>query len=294
MKSPVFIRRLVATLAAAVALGAGVHVQAASEGAALDRFPVDKLSNLPSLQDGARTFVNYCLNCHSASMMRYNRLRDIGLTEAQITGNLLFTGKKVGDLMQTAMRPNDAKEWFGAQPPDLSVIARARSSAEGSGADWLYTYLRSYYRDSTRATGWNNAVFPDVAMPHALWEWQGSRGATIEEIKAVKDAKTGDAHGLTRTIVTFDNAGNRLEKTEKIESGHPHEGAKLTLTPAVGGSMNQAAYDEKVANLVGYLAYMSDPSAKTRLRLGVWVLMFLGLLVFLTWWLNREYWKDIK
>jgi ubiquinol-cytochrome c reductase cytochrome c1 subunit len=294
MKALVSIRRTLATLAAAVALGAAVNVQAASEGAALDSFPVDKLTDLPALQDGARTFVNYCLNCHSASMMRYNRLRDLGLSEAQISGNLLFSGGKVGDLMQVAMRPNDAKEWFGALPPDLSVIARARSSAEGSGSDWLFTYLRSYYRDNTRATGWNNAVFPNVGMPHVLWEWQGSRGASIEEIKAVKDEKTGESHGFARTLITFDNAGNRLEKTEKIESGHPHESTRLTLTPAVGGSMSQAAYDEKVANLVGYLTYMADPSAKSRLRMGVWVLMFLGLLIFLTWWLNREYWKDIK
>jgi ubiquinol-cytochrome c reductase cytochrome c1 subunit len=289
------VRRTIATLAALVTLGAGITAQAAEDGVALDTFPVSKLSDLPALQDGARTFVNYCLNCHSASMMRYNRLRDIGLSEAQISGNLIFTGRKVGDPMQVALRPNDAKEWFGALPPDLSVIARARSSAEGSGADWLYTYLRSYYRDDTRTTGWNNSVFPNVGMPHVLWEWQGSRGAVMEEIKAVKDEKTGEAHGFTKTVVTFDNAGTRLEKTEKLEGGgHLHEGTKLTLTPAAGGSMNQASYDEKVANLVGFLAYMSDPTAKTRIRMGVWVLMFLSLLVFLTWWLNREYWKDIK
>jgi len=295
MKALVSIRRTIATLAAAVTLGVvAMNSQAAGDGAALDSFPVDRLNNLPALQDGAKTFVNYCLNCHSASMMRYNRLRDIGLSEDQIVSNLMFTGKKVGDPMQVALRPNDAKEWFGALPPDLSVIARARSSAEGSGADWIYTFLRSFYRDGTRVTGWNNAVFPNVGMPHALWEWQGSRGASIVEIKAVKDEKTGAAPGFVRTTVTFDNAGNRLQKTEKLEGGHPHEGVKLTLTPAVGGSMSQASYDEKVANLVGFLTYMSDPSARTRVRMGVWVLMFLGLLVFLTWWLNREYWKDIK
>jgi ubiquinol-cytochrome c reductase cytochrome c1 subunit len=292
MKALVFLRRTFATLAAVVTLGVAVNAQAASEGAALDPFPMDKLNNLPALQDGARTFVNYCLSCHSASMMRYNRLRDIGLTEEQITGNLMFREGRVGDTMQIAMRPNDAKEWFGALPPDLSVIARARSSGEGSGADWLYTYLRAYYRDNTRAIGWNNAVFPNVGMPHVLWEWQGSRGAQIEEIKAAEDA--GDGHGFVRTIVTFDNEGNRLEKTEKIEGGHPHAGTRLTLTPATGGSMSQAVYDEKVANLVAYLTYMSDPSAKSRIRMGAWVLMFLGLLIFLTWWLNREYWKDIK
>ena len=101
----------------------------------------------------------------------------------------------------------------------------------GSGSDWLYTYLRSYYRDNTRATGWNNAVFPNVGMPHVFWELQGARGATIEEIKAVKDEKAGNGHSFVRTIMTFDNDGNRTEKTEKIEGGHPHEGTKLTLTP---------------------------------------------------------------
>ena len=290
MKALVSLRRTFATLAAVLTLAVAVDAQAAGEGAALDQFPADKLNYLPALQDGARTFVNYCLNCHSASMMRYNRLRDIGLTEEQIVGNLVFSEAKVGDVMDIAMRPNNAKEWFGALPPDLSVIARARSSGDGTGADWLYTYLRSYYRDSTRPTGWNNAVFPNVGMPHVLWEWQGSRGANIEEIK-VTDEKT---HSFARTIVSFDNAGHRLEKTEKIEGGHPHEGTKITLTPATGGSMSQAMYDEKVANLAAYLSYMSDPSAKDRVRMGAWVLMFLVLLIFLTWWLNREYWKDIK
>ncbi|MGE0801346.1 MAG: cytochrome c1 [Lautropia sp.] len=285
--------RRIALLAAASALAFGVAApaQAAEGGAPLDHFPADKLTDLPSLQDGARTFVNYCLNCHSASMMRYNRLKDIGLTDDQIVANLMFTATKVGDPMTIAMRPADAKTWFGAMPPDLSVIARARSSADGSGADWLYTYLRSYYRDNGRATGWNNALFANVGMPHVLWELQGSRGATIEEIKAGE----GGGHGSSwvKTIVTFDNDGNRSEKTEKLE-GYQHAGTHLTLTPAKGGTMSQANYDEKVANLVAYVAYMSDPSAKTRARMGVWVLIFLSILIFVTWWLNREFWKDIK
>ena len=292
MKALVSLRRTFATLAAVVTLAVAVDAHAA-EGAALDNFPMDKLTNLPALQDGARTFVNYCLNCHGASMMRFNRLRDIGLTEEQIGNNLVFGGGKVGDTMEVAMRPDDAKAWFGALPPDLSVIARARSSGDGSGADWLYTYLRSYYRDNSRPTGWNNAVFPNVGMPNVLWELQGSRGATVEEVKADHDEKA-DGHGFARTIVTYDNNGVRSEKTEKIEGGHPHAGSKLTLTPAKGGTLSQAAYDEKVANLVGFMTYVSDPSASARARMGVWVLLFLGVLIFLTWWLNREYWKDVK
>ena len=292
MKALVSVRRTVVTLVTVVTLGVAISVQAAGEGAALDNFPEAKLTDLPSLQDGAATFVNYCLNCHGASMMRYNRLRDIGLTEAQITDNLMFTAKKVGDPMAVSLRPEDAKAWFGALPPDLSLVARARSSASGSGADWLYTYLRSYYRDNTAATGWNNAVFVNTSMPHVLWELQGPRGAVIEEVKAVHGEKSDG--GFARHIVTIDDSGNRTEKTEKIEGGHPHESTKLTLGHAKDGTLSQAAYDEKVANLVGFLTYVSDPSAKSRVRMGVWVMMFLGVLIFLTWWLNREYWKDIK
>ena len=292
MNALVSIRRTIGILATA-AFCLLPSAQAAEGGVTLDHFPMDKLTNLPSLQDGAKTFVNYCLSCHSASMMRYNRLRDIGLTEDQITNNLIFTGRKVGDVMSVAMRPEDSKEWFGALPPDLTVVARSRSSGAGSGADWLYTFLRNYYRDGTRALGWNNAVFPNVGMPHVLWELQGSRGAIIEEVKA-DGGDAGNGHGFARTTVTFDNQGYRTERTEKIEGGHPHAGTTITLTPAQGGSMSQPAFDELVANLVAYMTYMADPSAATRIRLGVWVLMFIGVLILLTWWLNREYWKDVK
>jgi ubiquinol-cytochrome c reductase cytochrome c1 subunit len=140
----------------------------ANEQITLDKAPIDP-SNQASLQRGAKYFVNYCLNCHSAASMRYNRLQDIGLTEAQIKTNLLFAGEKVGDTMTVSMSKADAKAWFGAVPPDLSVEARAR------GADWLYTYLRCFYRDSSRPTGWNNLVFDKVGMPHVLWQLQGQQ-----------------------------------------------------------------------------------------------------------------------
>jgi ubiquinol-cytochrome c reductase cytochrome c1 subunit len=140
----------------------------------LDRAP-DRSNDKPALQNGAKVFINYCLNCHSASYMRYNRLQDIGLTPAQINDNLLFTADKIGEPMRIAMQRADAKAWFGAPPPDLTVIARARGSEFGSGADWLYTYLRTFYRDESRPTGWNNVVFPNVGMPHALWELQGNQ-----------------------------------------------------------------------------------------------------------------------
>jgi ubiquinol-cytochrome c reductase cytochrome c1 subunit len=293
-----WINRIVARLALPLVvalLGAAPAVSSAAEGGyPLDAFPSEKLTNQAALQNGARTFVNYCLNCHSANLMRYNRLVDIGLTEAQIRDNLLFTATKVGDPMRTAMAPADAKSWFGALPPDLSLAARARSSSAGSGSDWLYTYLRSYYRDASRATGWNNAVFPNVGMPHVLWEMQGSRGATIEEIKAVRDEKSGASQGFTKTLITFDPSGQRTEKVEKITGGYLHEGSIVKLGAAAGGTVSQAQYDEQIADLVAYMTYMSDPSARTRTRLGVWVLMFLSIFTVLAWWLNREFWKDIK
>ncbi len=140
----------------------------------LDKAP-DRANDLAALQRGAQVFVNYCLNCHSASYMRYNRLQDIGLTDNQIRDNLLFTADKVGEPMRIAMQRADAKAWFGAAPPDLTVIARARASEFGSGSDWLYTYLRGFYRDESRPTGWNNTVFANVGMPHVLWELQGDQ-----------------------------------------------------------------------------------------------------------------------
>jgi ubiquinol-cytochrome c reductase cytochrome c1 subunit len=286
--------RFAPVLAAAVLIAAPAASQAAGGGYPLDQFPKSKLTDQAALQNGAKLFVNYCLGCHSANLLRYNRLADIGLTDAQIRDNLMFTATKVGDPMRIAMAPNDAKEWFGALPPDLSVTARARSSHDGSGSDWLYTYLRSYYRDATRATGWNNAVFPNVGMPHVLYELQGSRGVTIEEIKAVKDEKSHAVTGFTRTVVTFDPQGHRSEKTEKLADRHLHEGTVVKLGPPVGGKMSVAEYDGQIADLVAFLTYMADPTAKTRVRLGVWVLLFLSLFTVLAWWLNREYWKDIK
>ena len=230
-------------------------------------FPLDKAedrsNDMAALQNGAKLFVNYCLNCHSASSMRYNRLKDIGLTEDQIKGNLLFTGEKIGDLMKTTMAAKDAKEWFGAVPPDLSVIARARASSDGSGADWLYTYLRTYYKDDSRPTGWNNMLFPNVGMPHALWELQGVRNAKFVEEK--------DAHDESKVVHKF--AG-----FEKVTDG------KLTTSE----------YDSAVTDLVAYLQWMGEPAQSTRKRLGVWVVMFLSLLSLLAWRLNASYWKEVK
>jgi ubiquinol-cytochrome c reductase cytochrome c1 subunit len=146
--------------------------------------PIDA-SDHASLQRGAKTFINNCLNCHSANYMRYNRLQDIGLTEKQIKDNLLFAGEKVGDTMTVAMNPKDAKKWFGVVPPDLSVEVRAR------GADWVYAYMRGFYRDETTPTGWNNIVYDKVAMPHVLYRMQGEQVLNHEthQLELVKPGK---------------------------------------------------------------------------------------------------------
>lgn len=238
--------------------------RAATEGIPWDRFPVEKMTDVAGLQNGARLFVNYCLNCHSASYMRYNRMHEIGLNEEQIRDNLMFAGQKVGDTMQVPVNPREAKEWFGAAPPDLTVIARSRSEAgKGSGADYLYTYLRSYYRDDTKATGWNNMVFPSVAMPHVLWQLQGQQRAVFGD--------EPDPHDPGKTVSAF-------------------KGFDL----AVPGSMTPVQYNEAVADLVGFLQWMGEPMQAQRFRIGVAVLIFFGIFTGIAWRLNAAFWKDIK
>jgi ubiquinol-cytochrome c reductase cytochrome c1 subunit len=171
---------------------------AAETGYRLDHSPHD-IKDLVSLQAGARTYVNYCLGCHSAQYVRYKSLTDIGLTEAQIRENLLFSGEKVGDMMKA---PLLAKQWFGVVPPDLSVIARSR------GADWLYTYLRTFYRDPKTTTGWNNAVYPNVAMPHALYLLQGEQ--TYDAEKKVWAEKSKGAMSRTEYDATVRDLVNFL------------------------------------------------------------------------------------
>ena len=240
-------------------------VAAASESVKLDRMPADVNPNDPvSLQRGAQAYVNYCLGCHSANYMRYNRLTDLGLSESQIRDNLIFTGAKVGELMKIAMDPRDSKEWFGAPPPDLTVIARSRSSGDGSGADWLFTYLRSFYRDPARPTGWNNTIFPNVGMPHMLWQLQGQQVLKTEVVAIPRGAK------------------GEVEK---------HEVQKLVLgTP---GSMKPAEYDRLVADLVNFLVYMGEPARHFRTQLGIWTLLILGVLLVFAYLLKKEFWKDV-
>jgi len=255
-------KRLIALLLAALAFSGAAR--ASEEGIAWDTFPVQKMNDMAALQNGAKLFVNYCLNCHAAAFMRYNRMRDIGLNEAQIKQNLLFATDKVGDTMKVSMDPKNAKDWFGGVPPDLTVIARSRAVAgKGSGADYLYTYLRSYYRDPTKPTGWNNLAYPGVGMPHVLWELQGQRTAVYADVK--------DGHDPSKTIHQF--------------TGYQQ------ITP---GKLSPREFDSAVGDLVAYMQWMGEPAQTQRRHLGVFVLLFLGVFTLIAWRLNAAYWKDIK
>ena len=183
-----------------IALFLPMAVLAAATGARLDRSPHDT-RDLASLQAGARTYVNYCLGCHSLQYMRYSSLTHIGLSETQVKDYLLFTADKVGEPIRAPLEVKAAKGWFGVNPPDLSVIARVR------GADWLYTYLRTFYRDPKTATGWNNVAFPNVAMPHALWTLQGERGLDEKTHKFTEISKGAQSvteyDATVRDLVNF-------------------------------------------------------------------------------------------
>jgi ubiquinol-cytochrome c reductase cytochrome c1 subunit len=241
------------------ALGLLGGATASTGGVAWDKAPVNT-SDTASLQNGAKLFVNYCLSCHSAAFMRFNRLQDIGFTNEQIKDNLLFTTDKVGETMKSAIDPKQAKVWFGANPPDLTLVARSRAGHGGTGADYLYTFLRTFYVDDTKATGWNNMVFPNVGMPHVLWELQGKRRPIYE---------------------TQEEHGHEVQVFKGWEQ----------VTP---GAMTPLQYDQAVGDLVNFLQWMAEPAQNTRVRVGVWVLLFLLMLTVITWRLNAAYWKDVK
>jgi ubiquinol-cytochrome c reductase cytochrome c1 subunit len=264
----------------------GPALALASAGLKLERAPIDT-HNIPSLQHGAKVFVNYCLNCHGAAYMRYNRLDDLKLTEQQIKDNLMFSADKVGETMSVAMRSKDAAQWFGTPPPDLSVIARSR------GADWLYTYLRGFYPDSSRPLGWNNVAYPNVAMPHVLYALQGIRPLTIIEVSAIRDEKSGATTGYQRQTSLFDATGARTNTLEKLAGANHHASVEHRWGDPVGGQLNAQQYDVLVADLVNYLVYMGEPSGNARVRFGIYTLLFLVILIALTWGLKRAYWKDV-
>lgn len=222
----------------------------ASEEVHLDKADYD-LHNKESLQRGARLFVNYCLSCHSAASQRYNRMAaDIGLTDAQVKNNLMFASEKVGETMTVALRESDAKKMFGTKVPDLSVIARAR------GADWIYTYLRSFYKDDSRPMGVNNTVFPEVGMPDILWELEGMK---------------------------------KLVNKEEVKEHH----AKPEFETISEGKMTAPEFDNAVRDLTAYLVYMGEPAKLVRYEIGVWVLLFLAILFVVSYMMKKEFWKDV-
>jgi len=241
--------RFAALLALVPALG-----WASSAKLQLEPAPIN-LNDKISLQRGAQIFVNHCLNCHSASVMRYSRLQDLGLTEQQIKDNLMFTTEKVGDTMLGQMDRDVAKAAFGIVPPDLSLVGRSR------GPDWLYSYFKSFYRDPNSKTGWNNTVFPNVAMPHVLWEFQGEQALQVTE---KRNRNTGDVTHVSKLV---------LERP---------------------GSLRPVEYDEQVRDLVNYLAYMAEPAQTNRKLWGILVLFFLAGFFVLTLMLKHEYWKDVR
>jgi len=246
-------------LGLALSLGLITAATAAGPAVTLDKAP-KRTNDMAALQNGAKLFVNYCLSCHSAAFMRYNRLRDIGLTDKQIAENLTFATDKIGDTMKASIDPKQAKAWFGANPPDLTLVARSRSSSAGTGADYIYTLLRTYYRDPQKPTGWNNKTFPNIGMPHPLWELQGEQRPVYQKV---------ESHG------------HEVEVVKGWEQVKP-------------GKMSQSEYDQNVGDLVAYLQWMAEPAQNSRVRIGVWVLIFLAAFTVVAWRLNAAYWKDVK
>lgn len=228
-----------------------VPSQAMASGghAKLDKVNID-LSDKASLQRGARIFVNYCLSCHSAAYMRYNRMgKDLGISDELVADNLLFATDKVGELMKAVMPAEDAKNAFGTVPPDLTLVARSR------GPEWFYTYMRSFYRDESSASGWDNVVFPHVAMPHVLYEWQGEQRAVFNEIDGRK---------------VFDY-----------------------FELAKAGTMDSATFDGAIRDLTNFMVYLGEPAKLVRYRLGTYVIIFLLVFLFVAYLLKKEFWKDI-
>lgn len=225
----------------------------------MDEANID-LHDKASLQRGAKLFVNYCLNCHSAAYMRYNRAgKDLGISDKLVKENLIFSDAKIGDLMKVAMTTEDGASWFGTPPPDLTVMSRAKG-AGSEGANWLYTYFRSFYIDESRPFGVNNIVFKDVGMPHVLWELQGMQKAIFrtEKNKDGKDVKVFDRFELVST-----------------------------------GSMTPDEYDVAARDLTNFMVYMGEPWQLERRSLGIWVLVFLAFFFVVSYALKKEYWKDV-
>ncbi|MBA1271964.1 cytochrome c1 [Stutzerimonas azotifigens] len=240
---------------------------AGGHGVELDKVDID-LTDKAAMQDGLRTFANYCMGCHSAQYQRYERVAtDLGIPEEIMLENVIFNDAKIGDHMQIGMRPDDAKGWFGAAPPDLTLVARVR------GNDWLYSYLRAFYEDPSRPYGVNNRVFPNVGMPHVLAPLQGRQVVGCKQVQVVENGRR-QFDPLTGTPIT-------------------HEACdQLTVMPGTG-AQSEVEYDETVKNLVTFLAYSANPVKLQSQRIGTYVLLFLAVFFVFAYLLKREYWKDV-
>lgn len=223
---------------------------------ALENARVD-LKDKASLQRGARYFVNYCMGCHSLQYVRYNRVaKDLSIPDDELRENLIFGDAKPGDLMTNALRPEDGEKWFGTQIPDLTLVTRWRSP------NWVYTYLKSYYTDDSRPYGVNNLVFPQVGMPHALAPLQGVQAPVMA-------AGHEDGHGT-------------------VDPAHV-VGVKL-VEP---GLLTVKEYDRMVRDITNFLTYVGEPSKLQRQSLGLYVLLFLGLMFLVAYAMKKEFWKDV-
>ena len=258
---------------AGIVLFAAAGVALAEGGAPLLPAPgVRSFERDASLQRGARDFANYCLNCHSAQYMRYNRLTDLGLSEEQIEHNLMFATDKIGGTMTVAMSRSDASAWLGTPPPDLSVEARVR------GRDWLYSYLLAFYRDDKTATGWNNLVFPNVAMPHVLWNLSGTQ--KLVETQYEDQEKAEAAAIAAKSLALMEPAGGGKYVVKTLAADTP-------------GTLSKVEYEKFASDLVNYLDYISEPVKNDRINIGIVVLIFLGVLFALVYSLKRDYWQEV-
>ena len=244
---------------ASLSVSSSAHA-AGGSNVALDTAYV-KMNDMPSLQNGAKLFVNYCLSCHSASYARYNRVaEDLGIPEALLKENLMFTTEKTGDLMKTTMPAEDAKRWFGVTPPDLTLVSRVRKR------DWVYTYLRAFYQDENSPSGWNNSLFENVAMPHALYELQG-----VQQKVGKVDLDAEEHAGDDDRIIVGDT---------EFKLVHP-------------GKFTPKEFDRQMLDLTAFLVYLAEPAQLKRERIGIFTIGFLIILMMLAYLLKKEFWRDV-
>jgi len=247
-------------------------------GVRLEHANID-LNNHAAIQRGAKQFVNYCMGCHSAKYVRYKLFTKVGLTEDDIKDNLIFADAKVGDLMKIAMPEVEAANWFGAPAPDLTLTARIRNG----GADWIYSYLKGFYTDSSRPMGVNNTVFPNVGMPHVLWKLQGIQEPVYKY----------EVHHDGHAVASFDTEAAADAYVKEHGEGYRMERVVDSLELVQPGSMTPAEYDQVSRDLATFLAYISEPMKLERQRMGVWVILFLVVFTVLAYLMKKEWWKDI-